>query len=218
VPGDELDESSTDTKEVRPNVFLTNVHRPGKSAADPLRIVYTLDVRKPTRVTFSCNFEGSHNLVLHDHSAEDALRRTTVVEPFSKVKVAELTLANAAPGTAWNLRLAYHVEEEDLAMEAFVNPPGGSPKHTNSSSTASSSDSSVVTLDEAATDDLAFFLQSLTLAEYLPRFRAEQIDWALLQDMASNETSLRSTLSELGVTTLGHREKIVASLRKQHPK
>mmetsp|Transcript_17287 Transcript_17287/g.31748 ORF Transcript_17287/g.31748 Transcript_17287/m.31748 type:complete len:441 (+) Transcript_17287:342-1664(+) len=60
--------------------------------------------------------------------------------------------------------------------------------------------------------DLESFLTSISLGQHLERFQSEQVDWALLKEMAKDEECLREMLKELGIS-IGHREKIIINLR-----
>lgn len=196
------DESSADCKEIASNVFLTTLRIPG----EPMRIRYKLEVRKPTQVTFCSDFSGSSNLALKDHTPGAPLKREVLVEPYKATTVAELSLIDWSPNTPWSLRCNYTFEEQDVMMSGLSRAASVSSSATGGSSGARSREQP---------DALAQLLEELHLSEYLPAFRAEQVDLDLLEEMSEDEPSLRDTLRELGIAKLGPREKIVTAMRKR---
>jgi len=66
--------------------------------------------------------------------------------------------------------------------------------------------------EELELETLEVFLGGLGLSEYSDVFQREAVDMNLLLQLGKNEKSLRSTLQELGVSLIGHRELIVTSI------
>jgi len=191
APDEQSDEGKVDCKEIGQKIFLTSTQIPGR----PTIINYELEVRKSAKVVITIDFNGSSNLLLEE--SQD-MRKTCAVMPFKKTEIAKLRVVDCSPGATWALRCKYTFEEQDVTI-----------------SESSSSRSLPVSGDEKSEHlDIDTFLKKLSLAEHIPLFKSEQIDFNLLVEMSSDELALRETLKELGVSKIGPREKIITELRK----
>jgi hypothetical protein len=60
---------------------------------------------------------------------------------------------------------------------------------------------------------LAQLLASIGMGEYAAAFEREELSLDLLRVMARNETEFRRSLQELGISKMGHREKILLAVK-----
>jgi hypothetical protein len=163
----------------------------------PTEIIYVLQVEKATEVLFECDFAGSVNLELVG-AGGDALKQSTRVPPFGKRQVARLRARD--PELSWKLVCRYVWEEEDVGV-------------SGATSSAGAADVLISPAKPRTHSSLAQLLASIGMGEYAAAFEREELSLDLLRVMARNETEFRRSLQELGISKMGHREKILLAVK-----
>ena len=207
------------SEEISPHVVLTTETIEG-TWERPTEVVYRLSVGKNTRVVFTADFTGSANLVVvapvATVVASKPMSVTSSVDPFAAAEVARLRCVD--PSLGWKLVCKYAWSEEDVDLDAeevspppppppppTMPPPMMPPPQPNTTPTATALTTRYASLRE--------LLQSLGLEAYVSTFEREELTLELLRVMSRDEAEFRHSLQQLGISKMGHREKILLAVK-----
>jgi hypothetical protein len=175
---------------------------------------------------------SSHTLLQPRFSSSMIVR--SAVNPFQTALVAHLQCVDSTLG--WKLLCKYKWEEEDITIPSQPPPPPPNPvastssyfqqqqqmdhnsmlnnRNINSISPSSSSILSGSGYNGGNAASLNALLTGLGMEAYIPTFQQEELTLDLLRVMARDEAEFRHSLQVLGISKMGHREKILLAVKQ----